>query len=565
MTLVKSIVILSLNRSIKPMKQINIKRFLARFSCVLLLIAQPVPAANDWIYVVKQGDNLWDLAREYLIDIAHWHQLQQLNNIADPYHIPPGTKLRVPIRWISQSPILARIGSLHGQATLIEGGGQEESSLTQGTFVFKGDAILTKADSTLLLEFVDGSTLLLQPNSRLELSHLNIYGKTGMVDTRLRLNQGRVETKVEKKQGPASRFEISTPASITSVRGTDYRVGSEATEQQSFTEVLEGGVNLKSGGNTKLISGGYGAVAKANQPPSAPISLLEAIDTQALPSEYGRNPVQFTLPNDANTKGYRVQIAKDRAFTEVIFDRQYNSYLIRGPELEDADYFAHIRAIDENGLEGKNADYFFTVNARPEAPIMQEPKPEAGLTEETPAFIWARQQDINQYHFQLAKDKAFKDLVVDLPALSEAGVNSGYQLQLGQYFWRVASISSTEGHGPFSDPQTFKRVVPPPQAEEPEISDTTLVLNWPADLPGSQYHFQMAKDQAFTEIVYDKQVDAAKVELDRPEGGEYYIRVSTLYADGFKGPFGKPQIIDVPDSGWYWWLLTVLPFALFAL
>lgn len=547
------------------MLQFNNKRFFTRFACIFLLSAQPVWAVSDWIYIVRPGDNLWDLAKEYLIDISHWHQLQQLNNIADPYHIPPGTKLKVPIRWISQSPVLARIGTLQGEATLIEGDNHEESSLTQGTFVFKGDAILTKNDSTLLLEFVDGSTLLLQPNSRLELNHLNIYGKTGMVDTRLQLNQGRVETKVEKKQGPASRFEISTPASVTSVRGTDYRVSSEATEQQSLTEVLEGGVNVKSGGNSKLIKSGYGSISRANQPPSAPISLLEAIDTQALPREYGRNPVQFTLPHEAEIKGYRVQIAKNQAFTEVIFDRQYKTHLIRGPELADADYTAHIRAIDENGLEGKNADYYFTVNAKPEAPILQEPKPEAGLTEETPAFVWARQQGINQYHFQLAKDKAFKDLLADVPDLSEAVVNSGYRLELGQYFWRVASISPDEGQGPFSDPQTFKRVVPPPQAEEPEIGDTTLVLNWSADLPGSKYHFQMAKDEAFNEIVYDKLVDTPKVELDRPEGGEYYIRVSTEYPDGFTGPFGKPQIIDVPDSGWYWWLLTVLPFALFAL
>ena len=541
-------------------------RFAFLLTCSLFLtILNREVMAEDWIYRVQPGDNLWDLADEYLIDISYWQRLRKLNKIDDPFHIPPGTQIRMPVSWIHKLPIIARVNNIQGQAELLEAHNGKTTALRPGSFVFMGESIQTKPNSSLILEFVDGSTLLLQPDSRLELNYLSIFGKTGMVDTQIHLNQGRLETKVEKKKGPASRFEITTPAGVTSVRGTDYRVSAETLSKQSRTEVLEGGVNVSSAGKTELIDRGYGTISSLNEPPIRPIPLLEAVETQSIPKVFDRIPIQFTLPSDSKIKGYRLQIAKNSTFDSVLFDRKYESNQIRGPELPDGDYFSHIRAIDEHGLEGKNTALLFKINAKPEAPFLQEPKPDAGLVEETPAFVWARQATIQAYHFQLARDKAFSDLVVDSPNLSDNHLNSGYQLELKQYFWRVACISPIEGQGPYSDAQTFKRLKPAPQAEAPSISDKSIVLRWPADLPGVNYHFQMAEDESFTKPLIDKQTAVPTLEIERPAGGEYFIRVSTAYPDGFVGPFGKPQIIDVPRSGLYWWLLTLLPLALLAL
>jgi len=546
--------------------QIKMGRFIIALVASLFLTEFPEKvAAEEWIYTVRPGDNLWNLTDQYLTNMSYWRPLCKLNNVADPLHIPPGTKLRIPVDWINKFPIIARVNTVQGQAELIDSDAGKITKVTAGTFVFMGETVQTKSDSTLVLEFVDGSSILLQPDSRLELSYLGIYGKTGMVDSRIHLNQGRVETKVEKKKGPASRFEISTPAGVTSVRGTDYRVSAEPASAKSHTEVLEGKVNVSSAGKKELVATGYGTISSKFEPPSRPIELLAAVDTRSIPKVFERTPIQFGLPADPRAKGYRLQIAKSLTFDTVIFDRKYMNNQIRGPELPDGDYYSHIRAIDQYGLEGKNAGYFFTLNAKPEAPFLLEPKPDAGLIEETPVFVWARQEEINKYHFQLARDKQFTDLVADLPELSESQLNSGYKLELKQYYWRVASISAGEGQGPYSDAQTFKRLKPPPQTEQPEISDTSLVLHWPKDLPDVKYHLQIARDDAFSDLMIDQYTTTPILKIDRPEAGEYFVRVSTVYPDSFVGPFGKPQIIEVPRSGLYWWLLTLLPLALLAL
>ena len=77
------------------------------------------------------------------------------------------------------------------------------------------------------MQFADQSELQVLPNSEVVLDKLSHHKHTGMVDTRIRLNSGSVNTRVEK-QGPDSHYEISTPAAITAVRGTAFRLSSDA-------------------------------------------------------------------------------------------------------------------------------------------------------------------------------------------------------------------------------------------------------------------------------------------------------------------------------------------------
>ena len=83
------------------------------------LLALPV-AAQDWVYRASPGDNLWNLAEEYLLDGARFTtRLQRHNNIADPTHIPPGTLIRLPIRWLKQQPAAARLVRKAGSVTVL--------------------------------------------------------------------------------------------------------------------------------------------------------------------------------------------------------------------------------------------------------------------------------------------------------------------------------------------------------------------------------------------------------------------------------------------------------------
>lgn len=520
---------------------------------------------ENWLYTVRFGDNLWNLAERYLINTGYWSRLQALNHIQDPWHIPPGTLLRIPVHWLHKYPTLARVRSVEGTGELLEEGTGKGIPLHSGELLVPGDAVRTGPASQVSLEFVDGTRLLVQPGSLLTLHNLEAFRNTDMTDTRLHLHRGRVETRVAPEGGAARSFEIVTPAAVTSVRGTDYRVSSDPSIPQSLAEVTGGRVAVTGAGKTRMVPEGYGTVTETGAPPQPPVPLLPPPDLAGVGPVFDRVPIAFKLPSLPGARGYRLQIAADRTFDRVLFDRRFHAEDIRGPDLPDGEYQLRVRASDSRGLEGLNADRHFTLNARPEAPFAIEPKPGAGVPEETPRFVWSRDETIQSYHLQVARDAAFVRVVADLARLSDVVVTLDRRLGLGTHYWRVAAVDAKEGEGPFSDPQDFRRVMPAPELGEAEIEDDFLLIRWRAGLPGQHYQFQFAEDSFFSKPLLDSITDQPRQRIDRPDAGEYFMRIRTIEPDGFPGPYGKTQMIEVPRKGLYWILLVLPLFALFAL
>ena len=531
---------------------------------VFLLLVSTTVFSDVWVYSVKEGDNLWDLTVDYLVDVSYVKKVQLLNNISDPWQILPGTEIKIPAKWLRSFPMLVRVRSIQGEAEIIDEDNTSISKLTAGTLAIVGDIIKTSDNSTVLLEFIDGTRLGLEENSELKIEFLGGYEYTGMSESRLYLKKGRLETQVVPKKGSATEFKIITPVSVTSVRGTNYRISSESENTVSHTEVIEGSVNVNSLRKTRLIPGGFGTIAFAKKPPKPPIPLLEPPPIDAIPRVFDRVPIQFTLPELAKAQGYRVQIAKTPEFGDMLFNKPYSSGFIRTIDLPDGHYLMRIRGINSEGLEGKNALHNFELNARPEAPFLVEPKPGAGLLEEKPIFVWSKNKISLGYHFQLSKTIDFSEVLINVNNTKEGEFTPDEPLNIGKYYWRVAAIDQ-DGDGPFSDPQLLRRIMPAPEMDAPEISEDSLVIRFRSGLPGQKYQVQMAADEVFTELLRDEQLSAPELEIPIPGPGEYFVRIRTIDPDGFIGPYGSAQAIDIPRDGWYWFLVLLPLFALFAL
>lgn len=78
------------------------------------------------------------------------------------------------------------------------------------------------------VRFADGSVVTMQSNSTMKLDTLSIYSGGGMVDTKLRLQQGKVEVAANPKHVPRNQLQIMTPSAVAAVRGSHFRVSTEA-------------------------------------------------------------------------------------------------------------------------------------------------------------------------------------------------------------------------------------------------------------------------------------------------------------------------------------------------
>ncbi|MGR9046415.1 MAG: FecR domain-containing protein [Gammaproteobacteria bacterium] len=536
--------------------------FSGLLSAGMVILMVFIPAhAQEWVYTVHPDDTLWDIADKYLIDgTRRTERLRRLNNIDDPMKLPPGIRIKIPVRWMKQQPAPVVVLKLQGQCRAISAD-KGPYDLSPGMKLQIGETIRTEANANLTLQFADGSKLLMQEQSELVLDKVSTYGDTGMVDTRLHLRSGYVDTHVQPKKGPGSRYEISTPSAVAAVRGTDFRVNADIRSDSMRSEVIEGKIGLAAEGTARQIDEGFGVIQKRGEKPSAPIKLLAPIETSGLPTVLHYLPLQIDWPALPKALRYRVQVAPDSLFEELLADTIVDKPKAVLPELMDGRYALRVRGIDENELEGFNATHEFEVDARPEPPLPLNPKNKASVYDPQPKFWWSKPEGSVSYHLQLSRGSDFSTLLLDLPNFTESQFVVEQPLSFDRFFWRLSSYDETGDEGPFGPAQTFTVKAKPaaPEPGETGIGEAEIHFQWKTDPDAARYHFQFSEDDDFEELIIDEEVTENEYTLPSADlSGSYYFRIRTINSDDVPGSFCTVQEIEVPGKTSPYWALLLL-------
>ncbi|SDQ47327.1 FecR family protein [Pseudoxanthomonas sp. CF125] len=534
--------------------------------CVLLLLlaCSPLASAEDWSYRIRPGDTIWDLAGEYLKPGIPWQRLQAHNGISNPYQLPPGSTVRFPLAWLHLQPARARVIAVRGQ-TLVDGIGNGKAvAATEGMQLGVGALLRTARDATLTLEFADHTRLLLQGGSELRLDRLSQYGKSGMVDTRLRLQRGRITNSVTPSNGASPAFIVDTPNATSAVRGTRFRVNAE--ESRTQTEVTEGSVAVGAGSRNSLVRHGYGAVVAVGQAtPIRAVPLLPAPDLSSVPATLNGARAEVKWRALEQARRYRVQASNTATFDTLLADLETTGPLANLPLLQDGVYFLRVRAIDAQGLEGYDATTRFVAETLPEPPFAIAPIADSLVREVQPEFHWADVADAAGYRFELADNAGFERPL----SFQEKSTRTRAPQALapGRYYWRIASDASNGRQGPYSDSIAFT-VQPLPEAGE--IEDETgdsrsVTFRWRAGEPGQRYRFQLSRSPDFKHARIDQVVDQSQITLPRLRAGTWYLRAQAIGSDGYEAPFPPAQRVNVPcgickgvAAGGMLWILLAL-------
>lgn len=513
---------------------------------LLVLVAGGAAYAAEWAYVARPGDDLWKITERYLKDARYVSQLQAYNRIEDPSRIPPGTRIRIPVEWSKFTPVPAEALKVSGEVLYRTGQSYEQSPLKPGTALGIGSEISTGMDGSAFLRFADGSELALRPNSTIKLDSMSAFGDSGMVDSRVRLLKGRLEFDVKRKPQGESNFEVTTPAATTAVRGTGFRVSSDAENATGRTEVTEGRVAVAGGGTEREVREEFGTLVKKGKAPLPPIPLLRGPDLSALPPRIEQTAFILDWADLDTASGYRAQIAASPGFETTVIDRTSRRSRIGIAGLPDGEYHVRIRAFDRQELEGLDQTASFTLDARPESPVVTSPLPGRKLDGDDPQLRWASMESARAYHVQVARDDAFADVIASAEDLASTTFEPG-RLADGSYYWRVALTSKSGERGPYSPPMPFTVVSSRPSAEPgaPERDDNRMTFAWAGD-ENFRYVFQLARDPAFEVVLVDRIVDKPEVDMEKLLGGRYFLRIATIDEAGYQTPFGATGYIDMP-------------------
>jgi hypothetical protein len=419
--------------------------------------AQPA-AAPEWNYRVVAGDHLIAIARNFLKPEYGWEALQQRNQLRDPNVIGPGSTIVIPVAWLRQDAGVAEVVFARGDVIARASAGADPAPLRAGDKLAVGAAVVTGEQSSVTLRLADGSRLLLTPRTQVALERLLVYGRSGLAESDVRLDQGVVEVDVPARGSPVPPVQVRTPVATLGVRGTEFRAGARPSGGASRVEVLQGRVAAKADREV-AVGAGFGLVARANQPIGEPRPLLPAPDLAAVPGVVMRLPVDQAWPAVPDATAYRAQLFGDAQATRLLEDRTVTSAQVQWDTLADGAYWLRVRGVAADGLEGIAATRAFELAPPPEpAPLPAAPAEGDRVTGPTVTLAWTTPSPAARFRLQVAANPDFASPAVDLPDVGPGRYNlvqHTLALPAGRWYWRVMSFGTSGRASPYGETRSF--------------------------------------------------------------------------------------------------------------
>ena len=505
---------------------------------------------NYWLYTVRDGDTIRGVSLKYLRGYQAYKTLMSVNGLTADQPLTRGQTLKFPIELMLSGPATVRVAAAEGISW--QERGTDRTRLTTDSVLYLGDTVVTD-DGSVVLEFANGSRVSVEPQSRLSFDVLTKWRDTGMVDTRIRLLKGRLQNTINPLKGPVSKFEVTTPSAVATVRGTWFRVRVDDTGETIFNEVSEGQVNVKNTDGVQPVPQGFGIIAEANKPIEPPVELLPSPEYRVAPDKVTGYPAQFAWRAIPGATGYRVEIYRGDELNVLTEATSTSEAELALPKLESDDYKIRVRGIDSDGLEGLDSDHEFTLLNLPPPPRLVTIPSAVLLTGINNQISWNLEPDARAYRLQVARDRDFSNLVVD-EELEGNRFTLGEQVLPRNYYWRVASINHL-GQGRFSNERHFGLT----KAKKPALkaprgsyqTGETVKLFWEAIEVAQRYDIEIARDAGFADMITTLQSKEARVRYQFAQAGTYYVRVSPAseFYDGYFSEVLKLEVSGKTEKG----------------
>lgn len=486
---------------------------------------QTVP---EWIYTLKAGESFTEVASDLLIKTHSSGRLLQYNAINNAAMLGEGDRIRIPLSWLKRQPNPARVTSVSGSVQLISGIDGRKKPLIKDALIRVGDEVLSAAGAATIA-LADGSEVRISPDSRLIFNQLTQYGKSGMVDTRLRLNHGEVHTRVKPVIQGGARFEIETPSAVAAVRGTAFslQTGPEGTRLQ----VTEGVVEFGAPNRSHQIPAGYSATVASNSSSKLNIRRMPAApEINPLPPVLKQLPAEMTWKSGQTAK-YRLDIFETES-GRWVESREVGGNRFDISRLDNGQYVVHLAALDPQGMAGMPGIVPLEVDLQARTASLLTPENGGSVNDDMPEFRWALNGENEVARVEIAEDDAFRNLVATSEWAPGTAALPSRPLSPGQYYWRVVTEA---GGNSVATTQPRKLIVngtlPPVRIISINYIDSQVRVFWEKVDTAANYRLQLAEEPGFNDIIKEATLPDTTAALRLIPGRRYFVRLKAL-SDG---------------------------------
>lgn len=530
------------------------RQFIFTMICLLILFQVGLIFGMDQRLVeikIQNRDTLIGVCRQYLKEPARWSEVAALNQLINPDIVLPGQKIFVPVELLKGVPLDGRVSFIQGTVYKQLPDSKDWVIVQHEEIVAGGMQYRTGQNGTLEITFEDGSSILLR-----EESHLHIVSsQKGPLHLlrQLRLEAGRIITRVKQATGKESRFEIETPSALAAARGTDYRVWAD---QNKITrvEVLGSSVEFSSTHGVLLVDEGSGAMADMDSMSDKAIKLLEPPQPLNLPSFFGDPANRIAFTDVPGATAYYVVLSTDRDGKAVVRQAEISPnepFVFR--DLADGSYFLMASSIGEQRLQGAFSEPVeINVRRKPLPPACVVPAKDQQLLEGPMQLRWYNVIGAANYQLQLSQSRDFETIAVDSGMLAGTAYKTAW-IGEGDWFLRFRSFAEDGYQGDWSDVRLVtveKRVTAAPGLQN--VEEGKSFMEWQSLEGVAGYRLQIANDPEFKELVLDQETEQNRIAIgDELPAGEYFVRVSPLVEGGDQGSYSQTGKLTV-EGETYW-------------
>jgi hypothetical protein len=336
--------------------------------------------SEEFQYIdVKPGQTLWEISQIYLKNPQKWDVIVSYNKLPpDPYQSLTGKRLKVPVSIIKEEYRAARFLKVGGDVKVRAVNKSVWNDGAKIKSLFKGDTVRTNADSFADVKFYTGQMLNIFANSMV------ILKPPVKEATDIKLLSGEIKAR--------DTSIITISARITpKVKNTELAAKIKE-DLSTVVQVYKGEAEVETSGEKVNLKEGFSSEVKLNSVPSVPKKIPDIItddNKQNFDLNVSKNIISVKLASkapDLNSKnvdvgdtskaknlklnsnvnvdlskavsGYRLQVAKDREFKNIVLDRNFDVFrtLDLSVYIPAGKYYFRISYIDLIGFEGDFSD-----------------------------------------------------------------------------------------------------------------------------------------------------------------------------------------------------------------
>jgi hypothetical protein len=318
----------------------------------------------------------------------------------------------------------------------------------------------------------------MESNSELVLDSLSVFTQEGIVDSRLRLQSGSVSAKVPERV-PKSRFQITTPAAIAAVRGTEFRVSADDTDSGAATmagEVFGGLVAVAAASDQVDVAAGFGIKTTEGEALAEPEQLLPA--PKVTFAELQHPPLTIAWQPMAEAREFRVELygLADGELGELLdvtaVGSKESSFTDANSTRVDGCFAVIVRAVSASGLLGLGETSQVCLTNKLDPPQLSSKKISFASSQTSVELDWPLVNGADSYTVQLSLSPSFDTLVAEHTSADLRFELSVAELADDHYYYRVLARGDGRVASDYSEPRRLVR------QDEPYAALTGWAIFW---------------------------------------------------------------------------------------